>query len=374
MILPRWLVLAFFALALAAAIWRAPTPAAPAFAPPPPAAISELPAEFALEKLPAVAPFAHSASLAELPDGRLAAAWYAGAHEAAGDVAIWFSARNGGGWSAPRIVATRATTAAATRAYVGILGNPVLYAENGRLHLWYVSVGFGGWSGSSINHSVSRDGGDSWSPAEKLVTSPFLNLSTLVRAPPLPLADGGVGLPVYQEFIADRAEWLRLSADGRILGKARMPSQRPGLQPAVAALDGRRALALLRDGGAGDGRVMAEASTDGGVSWRASPSLPIANPNSSVALLRLASGRLLLAANPLTGGARYTLALFLSDDEGTTWTQARVVENDSEGKAAYAYPSLLQTRDGRIHLAYSWRYQAIAHAVFSEAWLKGDPL
>ena len=131
--LPRWPVLAFFALALAAAVWRAPTPAAPAFAPPPPAATSALPAEFALEKLPAVAPFAHSASLAELPDGRLAAAWYAGAHEAAGDVAIWFSTRDGASWSAPRIVATRSTTAAATRAYVGVLGNPVLYAEDGRL-------------------------------------------------------------------------------------------------------------------------------------------------------------------------------------------------------------------------------------------------
>jgi predicted neuraminidase len=366
--------LAFFALALAAAVWRAPTPAAPAFAPPPPAATSALPAEFALEKLPAVAPFAHSASLAELPDGRLAAAWYAGAHEAAGDVAIWFSTRDGASWSAPRIVATRSTTAAATRAYVGVLGNPVLYAEDGRLHLWYVSVGFGGWSGSSINHSVSRDGGDSWSPAEKLVTSPFLNIGTLVRAPPVALADGGVGLPVYHEFIANRAEWLRLSADGRILAKARMPSRRPGLQPAVAALDARRALALLRDGGSGDGRVMADASANGGLSWQASTSPPIDNPNASLALLRLASGRLLLAANPLTGGARYELALFLSDDEGETWTQARVVENDPEGKAAYAYPSLLQTRDGRIHLAYSWRYQAIAHAVFSEAWLKGDAL
>ena len=364
---------AFFALALVAAIWRAPMPGPPAFAPPP-TATSEPPAEFALEKLPIVAPFAHSASLVELPDGRLAAAWYAGAHEAAGDVAIWFSTRDGAGWSAPRIVATRAATAAATRAYVGILGNPVLYAESDRLHLWYVSVGFGGWSGSSINHSLSRDGGDSWSPAEKLVTSPFLNLSTLVRAPPIPLADGGVGLPVYHEFIADRAEWLRLSADGRILGKARMPNSRPGLQPAAVALDSRRALALLRDGGAGDGRVMADSSVDGGLSWQVSSSPPIDNPNASVALLRLASGRLLLAANPLTGGARYELALFLSNDEGATWTPARVVENDSDREAAYAYPSLLQTRDGRIHLAYSWRYQAIAHAVFSESWLKGDPL
>jgi predicted neuraminidase len=335
---------------------------------------SELPAEYAVEKLPVVAPFAHAASLAELPDGRLAAAWYAGSREAAGDVAIWFSTRDGAGWSAPRTAATRATTTAATGAYVGILGNPVLYAEGARLHLWYVSVGFGGWAMSSINHSVSDDGGDKWSPAEKLLTTPFLNVSTLLRTPPVALADGGIGLPVYHEFIANRGEWLRLSAQGRVLEKARMPSQRPALQPAVAALDAGRALALLRDSGTGDGRVMAAISTDGGLNWQASPSTPIANHNSSVALLRLASGRLLLAANPQSGGARSVLTLFLSPDEGKTWTQARVIENDPEGKAAYAYPSLLQTRDGRIHLVYSWRYQTIAHAVFSEAWLKGDPL
>ncbi len=371
--MPKWRVLAVFAAALAAAVWRAPTPAAPAFVAPAPAVASELPAEFASEKLPAVAPFAHSVSLAELPDGRLAAVWFAGSREAVGDVAIWFSTRDGAGWSAPRTAATRATTAAATRAYVSILGNPTLYAEGGKLHLWYVSVGFGGWSASSINHSVSADGGESWSPAEKLVTSPFFNISTLVRAPPVALADGGVGLPVYHELGANRAEWLRLSADGRILGKARIPSLRSALQPAVAALDGRRALALMRDSGSGDGRVLAAVSADGGLSWQSSSSPPVDNPNSSVALLRLASGRLLLAANPLTGRGRYMLALFLSEDEGKTWTQARVVENDPEGNANYAYPSLLQTRDGRIHMAYSWRNQVIAHAVFSEAWLKGDP-
>ena len=213
------------------------------------------------------------------------------------------------------------------RGHVGKLGNPVLYVEGDGLRLWYVSVGFGGWAASSINRSLSRDGGVSWSPAEKLVTTPFLNISTLARSPPLALADGGLGLPVYHEFIAKRAEWLRLSAQGEIVGKVRMPSRHPALQPAVVALDGRRALALLRERGGGrgrgDGRRQRRRRRLAGGAF-----LAIANPDASVAVLRLTSGRLLLAANPVSGRRRYRLELFVSDDEGKTWTSARVIEND----------------------------------------------
>jgi predicted neuraminidase len=367
MVRPKWTALAFFAIALASALWRAPTPESAAFTRPSPATPSVLPREFAVEKLPVVAAMAHASSLTALPDGRLAAAWFAGSREGASDVEIWFSVRDAKGWNAPRVVATPADTAAATAAVVRALGNPVLYAQGKRLHLWYVSVAFGGWAVSSINHRASDDGGESWSPPEKLVTSPFFNISTLVRAPPIALADGGLGLPVYQEFVAKRAEWLRISAQGRIVGKTRMPSPRPGLQPAVAAIDEHNGLALLRDGGRQPGRIMADVSADGGATWRESASPGIGNPDSSVALLRLASGRLLLAANPLNG--RYLLQLFLSDDNGKTWRASRVVESDPNGEAEYSYPALLQTSDGRIHLAYTFQSQAIAHAVFSEAWL-----
>jgi predicted neuraminidase len=366
---PKWTAAAFFAIALASALWRAPTPESAAFVRPSAATPSVLPAEFAVEKLPVVAATAHSSSLTELPDGRLAAAWFAGSREGASDVNIWFAIRDAKGWNAPRVVASPADTAAATGAVVRALGNPVLYTQAKRLHLWYVSVAFGGWSVSSINHKTSDDGGETWSPAEKLVTTPFLDISTLVRAPPVALADGGLGLPVYQEFVTKRAEWLRLSPQGRILGKTRMPSPRPGLQPAVAALDEHNALALLRDADQRAGRVMVDVSADGGANWRASVSLDIGNFDSSVALLRLASGRLLLAANPENG--RHLLQLFLSDDDGKTWQAARIVESDPAGKAEYSYPALLQTSDGRIHLAYTYRREAISHAVFSEAWLTG---
>jgi predicted neuraminidase len=359
-----------FCAALGAASWRAPAPgpaifampapilaSTPILAPPPLAPPRE-------ETLPAVAPYMHAVNLAELPDGRLAAVWYAGSREAVSDVAIWMSVRDAASWSAPRVIATTATTAAGTGAFVGALGNPALAASGGKLHLFFVSVGYGGWAASSLNHSVSEDSGQTWSAPRKLATSPVFNVSTLARGAPLPLADGGFGLPVYHEMIDKRGEWLRLSAEGEILSKKRLPSSRPALQPSVAALDGRHALAILRDSGVGAGALMAAATDDGGESWRALPNLPIANEDSFAALLRLSDGRLLLAANPAPGKKRDPLALFLSEN-GENWRAVCTVERSARGDEDFAYPSLVQTRDGLVHLAYARNYRELVHRVYA---------
>lgn len=367
--LPPWAAPLLFLAGLGLALLRAPWAPPPVFVPPPPAVTPTEPAFFHADLLPVAGASAHAATLAQLADGRLAAAWFAGSREGAADVAVWFATLDAKGWSEPRAIATRESTAGATWAYVRKLGNPVLHREGGNLHLWYVSAAVGGWAGSSINHAVSTDDGATWGPARQLVTSPFFNISTLVRTPPLPLADGGLGLPVYHEFIAKHGEWLRLGPDGRILGKERLSQPRSTIQPAVAALDAQRAVAFLRDAGPGPGRVRVATSADGGRTWPAGEALALPNPNSSVALLRLASGRLLLAGNPESG--REALLLWLSADEGQTWRQVRVAESAPDGGAEFSYPALLLDREGRIHLAYTWRRQGIKHAVFSEAWLDG---
>ncbi|WP_371323397.1 sialidase family protein [Dechloromonas sp. ZY10] len=372
-----WLAAAGFIGALAAAFWRIPAAPAPAFAArahtlPATAAVS-LPAFFASAMLPQAAASAHAATLTFLPDGRLAAAWFAGSREGAADVTIWLSRLDKNGWSKPQALANRESTAGALFTNIRKLGNPVLFTDGARVHLWFVSVALGGWAGSSLNHIFSDDSGETWSKPSKLVTSPFLNISTLVRTPPLPLADGGYGLPAYHEFVAKHGEWLRLDRDGRVIDKTRMAHPVRSLQPAVVALDEKRALALLRDAGPGPGRIRVASTGDAGLTWETGGAngddLPLPNPNASVAMLRLASGRLLLAGNGDDG--RTHLHLWLSADEGKTWTLARTAESAPDGGAEFSYPALLLGPDGRIHLAYTWRRQGIKHAIFSEAWLDG---
>jgi predicted neuraminidase len=152
---------------------------------------------------------------------------------------------------------------------------------------------------------------------------------------------------------------------GSILGKVRMSSPEAGLQPAVVAIDGRRGLALLRSADRQTGKVMVNVTTDSGASWHQYPSLPITNTDSSIALLRLRSSRLVLAANPQRG--RNKLQLFVSDDDGSNWQTARTIEDDPDPGGQYSYPALLQTHDGRIHLTYTYQFRTIAHAAFTEA-------
>ncbi len=305
---------------------------------------------------------AHAATLAELADGRIAAAWFAGSAEGARDVAIHFSTFDGRQWNAPVAIMTRPQVQGDTARLVRKLGNPVLGVDaQGTLHLWFVAVGYGGWAGSSINHATSGDGGRTWSAAARLITSPFINISTLVRTAPLRLDDGGWGLPAYHEFAAKRSEWLRLDARGQVRDKLRLPGANQTLQPAVVAQDATHALALMRDAGPAN-RVHSAVTADAGLSWRTAAATPLPNPNAAVSLLRLADGQLLLAFNPQTAN-RDKLALSASTDGGTNWSAPRLVEDSVAGE--FSYPVLLQGRDGHVHLAYTWQRKTIKHLLIA---------
>lgn len=362
----RYLPLAAFALAAALALpsLRAPSPPSVRQAAPPPLPAAA-PTGMERRFLPNAAASAHSVSLADLGQGKIAAAWFAGSREGAADVAIVFAAFDGQSWSPARAIVTREQVQRDSGRLVRKLGNPALWRDaGGMLHLWFVSVGYGGWAGSAINHTQSADGGLTWSPAQRLITSPFFNLSTLVHAPPLPLVDGGLALPIYHEFIAKRPEWLRLDARGRVIDKQRLPQANRELQPAAAALDSRDIVALLRDAGPSH-RIHAARSDDGGAHWSAAEATPLPNPDAGIALLRLADGRLLLASNP-EAAKRNLLALQVSSDQGQSWSTPRLVERGAS-EDEFSYPALLQDDFGMIHLAYTWQREKICHLRFAPA-------
>ena len=106
----------------------------------------------------------------------------------------------------------------------------------------------------------------------------------------------------------------------------------------------------------------------------------------------LRDGLWLLINNDLEDG-RYSLAVSLSDDEGRTWKWTRHLERDTAadikaGAGSYHYPSIIQARDGTLHVSYSFHQkrsetrlgpdglpatESIKHAHFNEAWIRqGD--
>lgn len=363
----------------------------------------------------------HSASITPLPNGGLMAAWFAGSREGAHDVnirgAIFDPDRRQ--WGEEFQLVSRESTEEMLQRDIRKLGNPVLaLAPDDRLWLFYVSVSLGGWAGSAINVIHSDDGGETWSAPKRLITSPFFNLSTLVRNPPVFHEDGSIGLPIYHEFIGKFAEYLYLDADGNIIDKFRISDGDDSLQPSVVPLNGDSAVALLRNAGEAHGKVLAAFSHDRGENWSEMVPVDPWNPNSAVAAINEGNNSILVALNDLQDG-RFRMSLYHTDEELNQWRLLRVLDESpvasdsieldvfreaiaaellamsAAGEGAqlamdeilghterracnrrgncefkYEYPTLIQARDGYFHLVYSWNNTLIKHVFFNRAWLQ----
>jgi predicted neuraminidase len=315
------------------------------------------------------APSVHCSTITELPDGRLLAAWYGGSHECAGDVSIYsslFDPRKRE-WSPAQVVTDALKTQEEVSRRVRTVGNPVLFTDrSGKTWLFYVTVSMGGWSGSALNLKYTTDAGASWTPARRLILSPFFNLSNLVRTAPFYFADGTIGLPAYHECIAKRPELVRLSPDGEVLGMTRMAHGEGLLQPSIVPVGPTRAIALMRT----FTRGITEADTDdGGLHWTAPRKIALPAPNSSIMALRLANGRMLLVFNNHPKD-RMRMSLAISKDDGRTWAVVHEFQ-EGEGEGEYSYPYVIQAANGDIHLTYSWNTKRIKHVTFNLAWLEG---
>jgi predicted neuraminidase len=355
----------------------------------------------------------HASSLVELSDGRLRAFWFAGSREGAEDVvirsAVFDPAKDT--WSPEQSIANREDTQRSLLRYVKKLGNPVAQrAPDGTLWLFYVTVSLGGWAGSSITAVTSTDDGVTWSQPRRLITSPFLNISTLVKGTPFLYSDGTLGLPVYHEFIGKFGELLRISSSGGIIDKQRLSSGKSSLQPVMLIKNPQQALVLMRRSGTSPKRVIETTTDDAGQHWSLPAKTSLANPDAAITGTVLPDGRMLVVLNDIEEG-RDALSLMVSSDGGATWkkiyqledqrgqsteparylqavgelakaTEASIADATSYAESAqrnkcetqkcgfeFSYPYLIQTRNGDFHLVYTWNRSFIKHVQFTRAWL-----
>ncbi len=358
-------------------IFTAPPPAG--FASPKAAApaVSSAQAFYRPQLLPnSTAPSVHSATAAEISGRRLRAFWYGGSREGASDVAIYTSVFSPPErtWSPERVLVTRESAQRHLRRYVRKLGNPAVGRDrSGRLWLFFVSVSVGGWAGSAVNLMVSEDEGETWSPPRRLVTSPFFNISTLVKGPPLQFADGTIGLPVYHEMAGKFAELLRLDAEGHAVRKTRLSWGRSSLQPVIVPRSETEAVGFMRYAGDPPNRILVVRTSDAGAHWSAPVKIELPNPNAAIGSVLLADGSLLLVFNDAPEN-RENLSLAISKDFGTTWRIAHRFEGDPGSPQApvpeYSYPWIMQDRAGDIHVLYTWGRSRIKHVQFNSAWLE----
>jgi len=107
------------------------------------------------------------------------------------------------------------------------------------------------------------------------------------------------------------------------------------------------------------GRFWEAYSDDYGYSWRVLRPSRIRAPSSPGYMIRLASGRLVLAYNHRYDLAypycRRELAISFSEDEGNTWTEPSLIARSKAPPGSYvrplAYPYLFEARPGEIWVA-----------------------
>lgn len=356
----------------------------------------------------------HAANLHALPNGDLLCVWFGGTQEGIPDVSIYLSRLRAGSdtWS----VAEKLSDDPARSEQ-----NPVLFtAPDGRLWLIYTAQLSGHQNTAIVRRRISSDGGMTWGPIETLFDRP----GTFVRQPIVVLPDGAWLCPVFRCRTEPGERWVgnndisavRVSSDeGRSWSEHQVPDSVGCVHMNVQLLDDGSLLALFRSRWADF--VYASRSRDGRV-WSAPEATTLPNNNSSIQFVRLRNGHLALVFNESSaahsmerraslyddiedaedsgelhnqaasahgtafwGAPRAPMSLAISEDGGRTWARRRNLEigdgycmtNNSadQRNREYSYPSIVQSKDGALHIAFTYFRQRIKYVTVDETWVRG---
>ena len=321
--------------------------------------------------MPAGASAAHASNLLAMPASHaavLSAFWFAGDRESAPNVQIAASQfdRASQQWLPARFVVNRQVMADQLGFGVRRLGNPVAWLDaSGRVHLFVVATGWGGWAAARILHLVQDSAGSglaelSFTPVRVLPLSWLWNTSFLVRNAPLALQDGGMLLPAHFEIGLKYPTALRFDKQGEFLGMVRLSRQTHMLQPTLLAQSPMQWVALMRDTRA-DGHITAAQTEDGGLHWRDLPDLALVNPDAAVAGMALDTGQMVLAHNS-SAHSRELLDLSRSSD-ALHWQTQQALAHGASGDE-FSYPAMAWA-DGALWLSYTDQRRSIAWQRFA---------
>jgi len=308
------------------------------------------------------APFrsCHASTIVETADG-LVAAWFGGTAERNPDVGIWLSRFERGAWTTPVEVANGVESP--TLRYP--TWNPVLFQpKSGPLLLFYkVGPSPSTWWGMLM---TSADQGRTWTKPIRLpdgILGPIKNK-------PVQLANGEILAGSSTEHAGWQVHFERSVDNGRTWSATPPLNDGqaiPAIQPSILArADGR----LQAIGRTRNGRLFETWSADQGRTWSALELTSLPNPNAGSDAITLRDGRSLVVYNHTTTG-RSPLNIAVSAD-GRTWSAAVVLE-DRPGQE-YSYPAVIQSRDGLVHITYTWQRERIRHVVLDPSALVLKPI
>ncbi|MBS0536628.1 MAG: exo-alpha-sialidase [Proteobacteria bacterium] len=351
----------------------------------------------------------HAANLMPLPNGDLGCVWFGGTQEGMADISVHFSRLPAGGdvWTPAIKIADDSARSEQ---------NPILFIAPGNvLWLLYTSQRSGNQETAVVRFRQSRDNGMSWSEPATL----FETQGTFVRQPMCVTADGRWLMPIFECRTAAGQRWtgnldtsavMRSSDGGRTWTRHAVPRSQGLVHMNILDLGSNGLIGLYRSRWAD--HVYLSRSFDQGDTWSPPEATTLPNNNSSIQAAVLNDGRIALVYNASSaanasqrrlslydeiedddgkeltpdaathdavsreafwGAPRAPLCLTVSGDSGRSWLQPLTLD-ESDGycitnnsrerlNREISYPSIKQTADGRIHVAYTYFRQAIKHLV-----------
>jgi len=314
-------------------------------------------------------PSCHASTIAETKSG-LVVAWFGGSAERNPDVCIYVSRQVNGAWTPPAMVANGvgfSTNRLPT-------WNPVLFhPKAGPLILFYkVGPSPATWWGMTM---TSSDDGKTWSTPRRLPDG----ILGPVKNKPVQLANGDILAPSSTE---GDGGW-RVHFERRLDGGQTWRSTQPvndgktirAIQPSILFhQDGK----LQAIGRTKNDRLFEIWSLDNGKTWGPMKLMDLPNPNSGTDAVTLRDGRQLLVYNHNTrdgssNEGRSPLNVAVSPD-GKAWWAALILEDNPDAPSGFAYPAVIQTADGLVHITYTWERKRIKHVVLDPAKMTLRPM
>jgi hypothetical protein len=203
------------------------------------------------------------------------------------------------------------------------------------------------------------------------------------RNHPFILDSGRILLPLHSDMFG--FSMVAITDDQGAHWRSSVPLCAVGnVQPSFVRKKDGTLVAFMRNNGPPPKRLMRSESRDAGATWSPVELTSVPNPGSSAEAINLRNGNWLLVYNDTERG-RQSLAAALSDDEGVTWKWTRHIALDpAPNGQKFAYPSVIQSKDGSLHVTYSWSepppgrdvagnrrrpLQNIRHVHFSVEWV-----
>ena len=325
-------------------------------------------------------PQCHASTLLELEGGELLCAFFGGTHERHPDVEIRLARKAPGGeWTKPVSVAhgiqpdgTREPT-----------WNPVLFQpEGGDVMLFYkVGPSPSEWWGEL---KTSSDGGKTWSEAKRLPE----DILGPVKNKPIQLADGtilsgsslegGPGWRVHVERSTDGGQtWTHIGPINDL--EARYSYE--VIQPTLLEYQKGKIQMLMRNHSS-TGSIPETWSEDGGLTWSPVEGTLLPNNNSGLDAVMMQDGRALLVYNHshrthlgknIGHKGRGVINVAVSED-GENWEAALVLDYFEKSGYQFSYPAVIQTRDGLVHITYTWLRKRVKHVALDPAKLETYPI